>query len=149
VKQPEHAILAIGDTEARLDDPTQILGPPAAHAVALRIGTAQHQGLERRQLALIQPARPAALGPIAQPRHALGVEPDHPVAQGLAVHPGLASRLRPGHPSHRIGHAEQPTRHPAIGLLPGQTAQVLGWNVVADRYRCAHRSTPLHHHAAR
>jgi hypothetical protein len=149
VEQPEHPVLGIGDAEAHLDDPTQILGPPAAHAVALRVGTPQHQGLERRQLAVIEPGWAAAPGPIAQAFDALGVEPDHPVAQRLAVHAGLARRPLAAHPVQHVRHAEQAARHPAIALLPGQATQFLSRHVVTDRYRCAHRFTSLHHHAAR
>ena len=119
VKQPQHAILGIADAEAVLDDATEILGPPAAHAVALRIGPAQHHGLERRQLAVVEPGRAAAPGPIAQALDASGVEPDHPVAQRLAVHPGLARGLLAAHPVEPVGQAEQAARHPAIALLPG------------------------------
>jgi hypothetical protein len=51
----QHAVLGVADAEARLDDPTQILGPPSAHAVAFRIRAAQDQGLQRGQLAVVEP----------------------------------------------------------------------------------------------
>ena len=149
VEQPEHAVLGIADAEAIFDDPTQILGPPRADAVALRVRAAQHQRLERRQLAVVEPARAAALGPIAQPLDPFGVEADHPVPECLAVHACLTRRVLAAHPGEHIGQPEQPARDPAVALLAGQPAQLLGCDVGADRDRCAHRFTSLHHHAAR
>jgi len=69
----------LADAEALLDDLAEILGPPGADAVALRVGAAQHQGLERGQLTVIQPRRAAAPGSVAQILDAPGVEPDDPV----------------------------------------------------------------------
>jgi hypothetical protein len=87
VEQAQHAVLGIGDAQAVLDDPTEILGPPGADAVALGVRAAQHQRLQRRQLAVVEPDRAAALGPIAQTFEPFGVEADHPVPKCLAVHP--------------------------------------------------------------
>jgi hypothetical protein len=53
-------------------------------------GPAQHHRLKRRQLAFIEPLRRTALGPIAQARHALGVEAGHPLDQADGV--GLIER---------------------------------------------------------
>jgi hypothetical protein len=40
VEQSQHAVLAVGDAEARCHDPTKILGAPRADAVAFGIGPA-------------------------------------------------------------------------------------------------------------
>ena len=148
VEQSQHAVLAVDDAEARRDDPAEILGPPAAHAVALGIRAPQHQRLERRQLAVIEPGRAAALGPIPQPLDALGVEADHPVPERLAVHARLAGGPPAGHPVQCVGYAEQPTGDPTIGLLARQAAQLRGRDVLSNRQPCTHGVTPLHHHAA-
>jgi hypothetical protein len=84
MEQPEHAIPAIADAEAVFDKPAEILGPPAAHPVAFRVGATPHQGLERHQLAVIEPARAAAPGSITQTLDAFGLEADHPVPERIA-----------------------------------------------------------------
>jgi hypothetical protein len=126
VEQPEHPVLAVGDPETRFDDPAEVLGPPGAHPVALGIGTAQHQGAQARHLALVQPGRSAALGPVAQTVDALGIEPDDPIPQRLAVHPGPTRSLAPVHAVQGVGESEQPRGDPSIGLAPGPTPQLLG-----------------------
>jgi hypothetical protein len=108
VEQPQHAVLAVGDAEALLDDAAQILSAPRAHAVAFRIGAAQDQGLQRRQLALVEPRPPAALGPIAEALDPLGIEPDHPIPQRLAVHPRQAGGPSTIHAVQRMGQTQQP-----------------------------------------
>lgn len=162
VEQPQHAVLAVGDAEAVLgaapDRPptsvlgarraTQILGPPRAHAVALGVGAAQDQGTQARQLPLVQPSRPSALGAVAQTFDPRGVEPDDPVPKRLPIHPGTMRRLLPAHAVEHIGQRHQPAGHPAVALLPGEPAQLLGRDVGPERNRCAHRLTSLHHHAA-
>jgi hypothetical protein len=124
VEQSEHAVLAVGAAEAVLDHPAQILGPPAADAVALRVGAAQHERLERRQLTFIEPGRAAALRPIAQALDAFGIEADHPVPKRLAVHARSARRGLAAHPGKHVGQGKQSARHPAVGLLARQAAQV-------------------------
>jgi Transposase, Mutator family len=96
-------------------------------------GGPQRQGLERRQLALVEPGRAAALGPIAQALDPLGVEADHPVAQRLAVHAGLAGSFPPAHAIQGVGHAKQAARHPAIALLPCRPTQLVGRSVLSKR----------------
>jgi hypothetical protein len=143
VEQPQHPILAVDDAEAGRDQPAQILGPPAAHAVALGVGPAQNQRLERRQLAVVEPGRTAALGAVAQPGDALGVEADDPVAQGLAVHPRRPRRLLAAHPVERVGQGDQPTRHPTVALLARQAAQLVRRDVLAQCQPCSHAHAPL------
>jgi hypothetical protein len=138
VEQPQHAVLGVADAETILDDLAEILGPPSADAVTLRVGAAQHQRLQRRELPLVEPRRATAPGPVAQAFDAFGVEPDDPIAQGLAVHAGLAGGALAAHPIHHVGEANQSACHPAIALLPRQPAQLFGGMVVTDRYGCAH-----------
>jgi hypothetical protein len=142
VQQPEHAVLAVDHPEALFDDPAQILRPPRTHPIARRIRTAQHQRLERRHLALVEPGRPAALGSVAQAVDALDVEADHPIPERLPIHAGLMRRLPACHAIQSVGKGEQSRCHPAVGLAPGQTPQLLGRNVVADRKGSGHSSIP-------
>jgi hypothetical protein len=144
VEQPEHPVLAVGDPETSCDDPPEVLGPPGAHPVALGIGTAQHQGAQARHLPLVQPGRPAALGPVAQTVDALGIEPDHPIPERLAVHAGQTGGLASLHALQRVGQTEQPRGDPAIGLASRQPTQLLGRNVVTDRKCLGHHPTLLH-----
>lgn len=148
LEQLQHAVLAVADAEAVLDQVAQILGPPAAHAVAFRVRATQDQGLEGRHLAFVQPWRPPAARPVVQTLDAVFVEADHPIAQRLPVHAGLARGPFAAHAVEHVGERQQPARHPAVGLEPRQPAQLLCWNVAANRYRRAHRFTSLHHHAA-
>src|SRR5918998_6560626 len=75
--QPPHAAFAVGDAEALLGDPAEVDDAPSRDAVALRIWAAQHDGFERRLLALIHPGTTAGAGLVAQARHTFGVEADH------------------------------------------------------------------------
>ena len=143
VQQVEHAVPAVAHPEAVLDDPAQVLGGPAADAIALGIGPAQHQGLEGRHLALVERGWAAAAWTIAQAVHALGVEADHPVPERLPVHPGLLGRLFAAHAVERIGQSQDPAGDPAIRLQPSQPSQFHARNIAPDRQRRTHPRLPL------
>ena len=81
VQQPKHAVLVpVGHGETRLYQLAQILGGPAADAIALRVGPAQNPGPERRQLALAEKGGSPVARPIGQALDTGRVEADHPVA---------------------------------------------------------------------
>jgi hypothetical protein len=61
------------------------------------------------------------------------LEPPATVPQRLPIHAGLTGGLPPIHAIQGVGQAEQPGGHPAVGLAPGQTTQLLGRNALADR----------------
>ena len=143
VQQVEHAILAVAHPKALLDKPAEVLGGPAAEAVTLGIGAAQHQSLEGRHLAFAQERRSAGPWAIAQALDALGVEADHPVPKRLAVHPGLLGCPVPAHAVERVGKRDQPAGHTAIRLQPSQPPQLLARNIAPDRQRRTHLRLPF------
>jgi hypothetical protein len=136
--QPQHPALAVGDAEPLRRDPAQVDDAPGRHAVTLRVGAAQHDGLERRLLALGEARGTARPGPVAQARHALGVEPDHPVPQGLAIHARGAGRCNTAHADQHVGQREQACRYPAVPLPARQPPQFRHPDVRPDRQWRAH-----------
>jgi hypothetical protein len=143
VQQIEHAVLAVGHAETLRDKPAEVLGGPAADAVTLRIGTAQHQGPDGRHLPVVEEGWTATPRPIAQARDALGVEADHPVPNCLAVHPGLLRRLLTAHAVEGVRKREQSAGDPAIILEPCQPTQLLGRHIPPDRQRRTHPRSPM------
>jgi hypothetical protein len=110
-------------------------------------GPRSTRALERRQLAVIEPGRSAALGRSRRPStpSALNrITQSRSVWRSMPAWRAARSRLIPSNalatPSRR--HATRPS------LLAGQTAQLLGCDVVTDRCRCAHRSPRCITHAA-
>ena len=143
MQEIEHAVLAVAHAEALLDQPAEVLGGPAAEAVTLGIGAAQHQSLEGRHLAFAQERRSAGPWAIAQALDALGVEADHPVPKRLAVHPGLLGCPVPAHAVERVGKRDQPAGHTAIRLQPSQPPQLLARNIAPNRQRRTHPRLPF------
>jgi hypothetical protein len=143
VQQIEHAVLAVAHPETLFDEPAEVLGRPAADAIALGVRPAQHEGLERCHLTLIEEGWAAAAWTIAQALDALGVEADHPVPEGLPVHPGLLGRLLAAHAVERVGQSQEPAGDPAIGLQPSQPPQSLARNIAPDWQRRTHPRLPF------
>ena len=56
--------------------------------------------------------------------------------------------LSAAHPVQCVGHGEQPTGDPTIGLLARQPTQLLGRDVLSHRQSCTHGVAPLHQLAA-
>ena len=136
--QPPHAALAVDDAEALLGDAAEVDDAPGRHPVALRVGAAQHDSLQRRLLALAHPGPTAGAGLVAQALHPFGVEADHPVPQRLPVHPRRPGRRLSAHAIQHVGQRDQPRRHPAISLPSRQAAQLRRLQVRPDRQWRAH-----------
>jgi hypothetical protein len=109
--------------------------PPSAHPLALRVGAAQHPGLERRLLPRRQTFRSARAGPVVQPVHPFRVVAQHRVPQRLPLHPGRPRRLGPRQAPKRVGDGEQPHRGAAVRLAPRRAAELLSRQVLADGER--------------
>src|SRR6476469_4613013 len=114
VQQIEHAVLTIGHAEALLGKPTEVLGRPAAEAVTLGIGPAQHHRFKGRHLAFTLERRSAAAWTIAQAPDALRVEADHPVPERLPLEAGLLGRPLTAHAVEDLADGQEPAAHPAI-----------------------------------
>jgi hypothetical protein len=115
---------------------SEVLGPPGTHAVALGVRPAQHQApsaspagprradsggrswLDHRGL-----GTPAALNRMTQSRS---------VQRSI---PRLMCHLRAAHAVERIGQHHQPAPHPAVALLAGQPAQLVGRRARPQRWR--------------
>jgi hypothetical protein len=106
--------------------------PPGAHPVALRVGAAQHPGLERRLLSRRQPLRPTRAGPVVQTLHSFGIVAQHGVPERLPLHPGQPCGFRPRQALERVGDGQETHRGPAIRLGAGETTQRRGGQVLTD-----------------
>src|ERR671912_1308826 len=69
LEQPEHPALAVADPEAALDQGAQVAGAPGDAAVALQLGPLEDQRLEGGLPPLVERARSAGAGPVAQTLH--------------------------------------------------------------------------------
>src|SRR5215217_2123582 len=140
LEQLEHAVLAVADPEAALDQGAQIAGAPGDAAVAPQVRAAQDQRLESRLLAVVQGAGPTGTGPVAQALHTLRVVAVDPVPERLTGHAGEPGRLLAGQALQRVGERQQAGADAPIALAAGEPAQLgrvtvgaCGWTWVRAR----------------
>ncbi len=84
VQQPQHAVLAVDDPEALLDQPTEVLGPPRAEAIPLGRGA---------------PGRPPEVAPGSQPRSTDALNAASWPSSSRGRRPLLGRSRRPSTPS--------------------------------------------------
>ena len=107
------------------------------------MGPLQDQRLQRRLLALAEPWRPPAPGPIPELLSPFRVVAMTPVPERLAGHPGkprrlLVRRLLAGDALQRVRQRQQAGADTAVALMAGQPAQLGRAAVGADRQGSRH-----------
>jgi hypothetical protein len=108
---------------------------PRAHLVPFRVGAAEHPSLERRLLPGGERVRPARARPVVQALDPFGVVAQHRVPERLALHPGEPGGFGAREAVERMGDGQEPHGGSAIRLVPCETAQLGGGQVLADGER--------------